>query len=48
MTKILEFIGEILDKDHKTNKALLNQRPYYKIIINILTAINSGCFNQKT
>ncbi len=48
MNKILELIGEILDKDHKTKKAVFNQRPYYRMIINILTAVNSGVFNPKT
>jgi len=49
MTKVLEFIGEVLDRDHRINKALFNQRPYYRMLMNILTAVNhSGCFNQKT
>lgn len=49
MTKILEFIGEVLDEDHRTKKADFNQRPYYRMLMNILTAVNhSDCFNQKT
>lgn len=49
MTKIFEFIGEVLDEDHRTNKAEFNQRPYYRMLMNILTAVNHQyCFNQKT
>lgn len=49
MTKVFEFIGEVLDEDHKAKKALFNQRPYYRMLVNILTAVNhSGCFNNKT
>lgn len=46
MTKVLEFIGEVLDEDHRTKKAEFNQRPYYRMLMNILTAVNiSDCFN---
>lgn len=49
MTKVFEFIGEVLDEDHKAKKALFNQRPYYRMLVNILTAVNhSGCFNSKS
>jgi hypothetical protein len=49
MTKVLEFIGEVLDEDHRVNKANFNQRPYHRMLMNILTAVNhSDCFNQKT
>lgn len=49
MTQILEFIAEVLDHDHATKKADFNQRPYFRMLINILTAVNhSDCFNQKT
>lgn len=49
MTKVLEFIGEVLDEDHRNKKAEFNQRPYYRMLMNILTAVNhSDCFNQKT
>ena len=49
MTKVLEFIGEVLDEDHKTKRADFNQRPYHRMLMNILTAVNhSDCFNQKT
>jgi hypothetical protein len=49
MTKVLEFIGEVLDEDHRTRKAEFNQRPYYRMLMNILTAVNhTDCFNQKT
>ena len=46
MSKIFEYIGEILDDDHQTKKAGFNQRPYYRMILNILTIVNhSGSFN---
>lgn len=49
MTKVLEFIGEVLDEEHRTKKKDFNQRPYYRMLMNILTAINhSDCFNPKT
>lgn len=49
MTKVLEFIGEVLEEEHRTKKTEFNQRPYYRMFMNILTAINhSDCFNQKT
>ena len=49
MTKVLEFIGEVLDEDHRVNKTQFNQRPYHRMLMNILTAVNhSDCFNQKT
>ena len=49
MTKVLEYIGEVLDEDHRTNKTNFNQRPYYRMLMNILTAVNHNyCFNSKT
>ena len=49
MTKVFEYIGEVLDEDHRTKKAKFNQRPYYRMLVNILTAVNhSGYFNYKT
>jgi hypothetical protein len=51
MAKVLEYIGEMVDEEHKTKKTEFNQRPYYRMLMNILTAINHthlDCFNQKT
>ena len=51
MAKVLEYIGEMVDEEHKTKKTEFNQRPYYRMLMNILTAINHSnldCFNQKT
>ena len=49
MTKVLDYIGDVLDEDHRTKKAQFNQRPYYRMLMNILTAVNhSDCFNSKT
>lgn len=48
MTKIFEFIFGLLDEDHKKSKGDFNQRPYYRILMNILTAVNHQyCFNSK-
>ena len=49
MNKVFEAIHEILDQDHNSNKSQFNQKPYYRMLMNILTAVNhSQCFNQKT
>jgi hypothetical protein len=49
MTKIFEFIEEKIDIDHKVNQTNFNQRPYYRMLMNILTAVNHQyCFNTKT
>lgn len=49
MSKILELIAEKLDEDHRIRRAAFNQRPYYRILVNILTALNhSVIFNAKT
>lgn len=40
MTKIFEYIFSLIDEDHKKNKVEFNQRPYYRILMNILTAVN--------
>lgn len=47
--KILEFIGEKLDEEHKSKKAAFNQRPFFRILISILHSVNhSEHFNQNT
>lgn len=49
MSKLFEAIQEVLDEDHKNKKAEFNQKPYYRLLINILTAVNnSQFFNPKT
>lgn len=49
MSKVFEAIHEVLDHDHNTNKVNFNQKPYYRMLMNVLTAVNhSPCFNQKT
>jgi CCR4-NOT transcription complex subunit 1 len=49
MSKLFEAIHEVLDEDHKTKKGEFNQKPYYRLLINILTVVNnSQFFNQKT
>lgn len=40
MSKVFEAIHEILDQDHNTNKQNFNQKPYYRMLMNILTAVN--------
>ena len=49
MSKLFEAIHEVLDEDHKTHKSDFNQKPYYRLLINILIAVNnSQFFNSKT
>lgn len=49
MIKVFESIQETLDNDHKSKKTEFNQKPYYRMLLNILTAINhSDCFNSQT
>ena len=49
MSKVFESIQESLDEEHRTKKTEFNQKPYYRMLMNILTAVNhSQCFNQKT
>jgi CCR4-NOT transcription complex subunit 1 len=49
MSKVFEAIHEVLDEDHKNKKTEFNQKPYYRLLINILTAVNnSQFFNPKT
>ena len=48
LTKIFEFIGEALDEEHRIKKADFNQRPYYRMLMNLLTAIgHPAYFNSK-
>ena len=42
MSKLFEVIHEVLDEDHKTKKGEFNQKPYYRLLINILTAVNNS------
>lgn len=49
MSKIFEFIKLKLEEDHNTQLKTFNQKPYYRMLINILTVVNlSDCFNHKT
>jgi CCR4-NOT transcription complex subunit 1 len=49
MSKLFEAIQEVLDADHSNKKGEFNQKPYYRLIINILTAVNnSQFFNPNT
>jgi hypothetical protein len=46
MTKVFESILETLDEEHRTKRTEFNQKPYYRMLMNILTAVNhSQCFN---
>jgi hypothetical protein len=42
MSKVFEAIHEVLDEDHKNKKTEFNQKPYYRLLINILTAVNNS------
>lgn len=49
MLKVLEFIKAKLEADHNAQQGHFNQKPYYRMLMNILTAVNmSNCFNQKS
>lgn len=49
MSKLFEAIQEVLDADHNNRRTEFNQKPYYRLLINILTAVNnSSFFNPKT
>lgn len=46
MSQIFEFIKIKLDEDHSTLKRQFNQKPYHRMLMNILKAVNgSECFN---
>ena len=46
MTKMLDFIKKVLEEDHQVNKGNFNQRPYYRMLFNIMAAFNHpDCFN---
>lgn len=48
MSKIFEFVRQKLDDDHFTQKKNFNQKPYYRLLINILRAVTmSECFHAK-
>lgn len=49
MNQILIYIKSQLQKDHTQRLGSFNQKPYHRLLINILTAVNiSDCFNSKT
>jgi CCR4-NOT transcription complex subunit 1 len=49
MAKILEQIRLKLEDDHQKQGANFNQKPYHRMFINILTAVNiSDCFKTRT
>ena len=49
MSKVFQYIKDMLDEDHHTRGPEFNQKPYYRMLMNILTAVNmSDCFNQRT
>ena len=48
MSKIFEFIRQKLDDDHFSQQHIFNQKPYYRILMNILRAVTmSECFYAK-
>ena len=48
MSKTLDIIKKVLEEDHQVNKGNFNQRPYYRMLFNIMAAFNHpDCFNQK-
>ena len=48
MSKIFEFIRQKLDDNHFSQQHVFNQKPYYRILMNILRAVTmSECFYAK-
>lgn len=49
MAQLFEAVHQVLDEDHKSKKGKFNQKPYYRLLINILRVMNnSHVLNQKT
>lgn len=49
MSRLFEAILQVLDEDHKNKKCEFNQKPYYRLLNNILKAVNNSQFiNPKT
>ena len=48
MLKIFEFMKVKLEADHKAQLSYFNQKPFYRMLMNILTAVNmSNLFTPK-
>ncbi len=42
MEALFDAIHVVVDEDHRVKKKQFNQKPYYRILINILTLINNA------
>jgi|LauGreDrversion4_2_1035121.scaffolds.fasta_scaffold24003_5 CCR4-NOT transcription complex subunit 1 len=48
LTQVLDAVFQVLDEDHRSRKGEFNQKPYYRILINILRIVsNTQTFNNR-
>lgn len=46
LSTVFDAIHQVIDEDHRLRKRDFNQKPYYRILVNILTVIyNKEIFN---
>jgi len=46
--QVLDAVFQVLDEDHRSRKGEFNQKPYYRILINILRIVgNTQTFNPR-
>jgi hypothetical protein len=49
LSQLFDAVYQVLDEDHKEKKGEFNQKPYYRLLINILRLTNDArIFNSKT
>ena len=49
MVKLFDSIHEVLEEDSRVSKHEFNQKPYHRLLMSLLTAINLfQCFNPQT
>ena len=47
MNKVLHSIYDKIDYDHKAHRSSFNQKPYFRMIFLILSALNRGVFSNE-
>jgi len=49
MNKVFDSVHEQLEEDYQATRGEFSQKPYYRVLLNVLTRTNnSDCFNAKT
>jgi len=49
IAQLFDAVYQVLDEDHSSKRGDFNQKPYYRLLINILRVMNEpNIFNQKT